>query len=53
MAKENRPTITLECSECHERNYSTTKNVKKQKEKLELKKYCRKCKVQTLHKETK
>lgn len=53
MAKENRPTIALECGECHERNYSTTKNTKITKDRLELKKYCSRCKKHTLHKESK
>jgi len=53
MAKKNRPVITLECTACRRRNYSTTKNIKTIKERIELKKYCRWCKKHTLHKETK
>ena len=45
--------ITLECTECKRRNYTTRKNKKNTKERLELKKYCSHCKAQTLHKETK
>ncbi|MDZ7272077.1 MAG: 50S ribosomal protein L33 [candidate division KSB1 bacterium] len=45
--------ITLECSECKNRNYSTTKDRKKHTAKLELKKYCPFCRHHTLHKETK
>ncbi|AXA35989.1 MAG: 50S ribosomal protein L33 [Candidatus Sumerlaea chitinivorans] len=48
-----RDIITLACSECDRRNYSTTRNKKKQQNKLELKKYCRHCRKHTLHKETK
>jgi len=44
--------ITLECSECKNRNYSTTKDKKKHTAKLELRKYCPFCKRHTLHKET-
>jgi len=53
MAKESRPPIALECSVCHRRNYWTTKNIKTQKERLELKKYCKWCRKHTLHKESK
>lgn len=53
MAKDAREVITLECPVCKERNYQTNKNTKLQKEKLELKKYCKTCKKHTPHKETK
>ncbi len=43
----------LECMECHSINYHTTRNKKMVKERLELKKYCKKCKQHILHKETK
>ena len=48
-----RDIITLACSECKRRNYSTTKNKKKTTERLELKKFCRWCRAHTAHKETK
>ncbi len=48
-----RDIITLACSECKERNYSTTRNKKTMTEKLELKKYCPSCRKHTPHKETK
>ena len=48
-----REIITLECTECKRRNYSTTKNKKNQRGRLELKKYCKFCKEHTVHKETK
>jgi len=48
-----RDIITLACSDCKRRNYSTTKNKKKTTHKLEFKKYCRFCRKHTLHKETK
>lgn len=45
--------ITLACTECKQRNYETQKNKKNNADRIELKKYCRFCKKQTLHKETK
>ncbi|MBN2468395.1 MAG: 50S ribosomal protein L33 [Deltaproteobacteria bacterium] len=48
-----RDNIILACSECKQRNYTTTKNKKATPKKLELKKYCRFCREHTLHKETK
>ncbi|MCX7661702.1 MAG: 50S ribosomal protein L33 [Candidatus Omnitrophica bacterium] len=48
-----REIITLECSSCKNRNYTTTKNKKKHPEKLELNKFCKFCKKHTLHKEIK
>lgn len=45
--------ITLACTECKQRNYDTQKNRKNDADRIELKKYCRFCKKQTLHKETK
>jgi large subunit ribosomal protein L33 len=49
----NRSIITLECSSCKERNYSTTKNKKKTQDKLNLSKYCPRCRKHVLHKEAK
>lgn len=45
--------IHLECTECKERNYSTTKNKKVNRDRLELKKYCRRCRRHTAHREIK
>ncbi len=45
--------ITLACTECKRRNYSTTKNKRTKPDKLEFKKYCRFCQAHTLHRETK
>ena len=55
MAKkgENRERVTLECTECKRENYRTEKNRKNTTERLELKKYCPKCKQHTKHKEEK
>jgi large subunit ribosomal protein L33 len=48
-----REIITLECTTCKRRNYSTTKNKKKQTARVEYKKYCPWCNKRTSHKETK
>ncbi len=48
-----REIITLECSQCKSRNYSTTKNRKKHSERLELKKFCPRCRKHVLHREVK
>ena len=48
-----REIITLACTECKRRNYTTTKNKKIMTEKLELKKYCRFCRKHIVHRETK
>jgi large subunit ribosomal protein L33 len=45
--------ITLECATCRERNYSTTKNKRANAEKLQLPKFCPRCRKHTGHKETK
>ncbi|MGD9018852.1 MAG: 50S ribosomal protein L33 [Desulfuromonadales bacterium] len=48
-----RDIVTLACTECKQRNYTTTKNKKNTPDKLEFKKYCRFCRKHTVHKETK
>ncbi|MFO7865844.1 MAG: 50S ribosomal protein L33 [Candidatus Aminicenantes bacterium] len=48
-----RDIVTLQCTECKRRNYTTTRNKKVTREKLELKKYCKFDKKHTLHKEIK
>ncbi len=48
----NRIIITLECKECRNRNYTTTKNKRRTPERLELSKYCPHCRRHTPHKET-
>jgi large subunit ribosomal protein L33 len=48
-----RVTVTLACTDCKQRNYTTTKNKKTTANRLELKKYCPTCKHHTLHRETK
>jgi large subunit ribosomal protein L33 len=48
-----RDIIILACTECKERNYSTTKNKRKHPERVEHRKYCSRCDKHTPHKETK
>ncbi|MGI6307260.1 MAG: 50S ribosomal protein L33 [Dethiobacteria bacterium] len=45
--------VTLACTDCKERNYTTTKNKRTNSDRLEYKKYCPRCAAHTLHKETK
>jgi large subunit ribosomal protein L33 len=55
MAKKKgiRPVITLECTNCHERNYTTEKNRRNDPGRMELKKYCPRCKEHQVHREVK
>ena len=48
-----RTIISLECTVCKRRNYTTTKNKKTQSEKLKIKKYCPYDRKHTDHKEAK
>ena len=52
-AKGAREHITLECTECKNRNYVSEKNKRNNSDRLEIKKYCKFCKKTTVHKETK
>jgi large subunit ribosomal protein L33 len=47
-----RDRVTLECTECCERNYTTTKNKRQHPERVEFKKYCPRCNAHRPHKET-
>ena len=49
---DNRPTVTMACGECKRRNYVTEKNRINDRDRIELKKYCRWCGRHTVHKET-
>lgn len=54
MAKrrtEARVLITLGCGECRERTYTTTKNRRNDTNRLELNKYCPRCRVHRVHRE--
>jgi large subunit ribosomal protein L33 len=50
---ENRPVISLACTTCKERTYSTRKNKRNDPGRLELNKFCPRCRRHTLHRETK
>ena len=45
--------ITLECTECKERNYLSEKNRRNDPSRIELSKFCPRCRAHTLHRETK
>ncbi|MEA3298030.1 MAG: 50S ribosomal protein L33 [Chloroflexota bacterium] len=56
MAKkkgEQRTIIHLECTLCHERTYTTVKNKRNDPHRLELNKFCPRCRAHTPHKEVK
>jgi len=48
-----RQELIIACSECKNRNYNTSKNKNTTTAKIELKKYCKKCRKHTVHKEIK
>ncbi len=53
--KEARVVVTMACTDCRGRNYTTSKNRTKQQARLELKKYCSRptCRKHTMHREAK
>ncbi|MCA9932695.1 MAG: 50S ribosomal protein L33 [Anaerolineales bacterium] len=53
MAKKAvRTVVTLACTECKERNYTTQKNRRNDPGRLELNKFCPRCRQYQLHRET-
>jgi large subunit ribosomal protein L33 len=52
MAKDTRPIITLACGSCRSRTYSTTKSRKNDPDRMEISKFCPRCRKHTPHKET-
>ncbi len=50
--KADRTIVTLECTECSNRNYTTEKNKRNDPQRMELNKYCRTQRKVTLHRET-
>jgi large subunit ribosomal protein L33 len=48
-----RPVITLACTVCKERNYTTEKNRRNDPGRIELRKFCPRCREHTMHRETK
>lgn len=54
MAKEGKRQMkTLVCSECKSENYREPRNVQNTPDRLELNRYCSKCRKHTVHKEKK
>ncbi len=52
MAKKgDRVLITLQCTECRERNYRSEKNRRKDPQRLERRRYCSRCQLHRLHRE--
>ncbi|HUV94529.1 MAG TPA: 50S ribosomal protein L33 [Anaerolineae bacterium] len=49
--RANRIVITLACTECRERNYTTEKNRTNDSGRITLTKYCRRCRKHTEHRE--
>ena len=47
-----RTLVTMACTECKRRNYTTTKNKQNNPDRIEFKKYCKWCGTHTLHRET-
>ncbi len=46
-----RGVITLQCGECRERNYATVKNRRNDTQRMELRKYCSRCRSHRTHRE--
>ncbi len=54
MAKKDiRVIVTLACTVCKERNYTTQKNRRNDSGRIEFNKFCPRCRKHTLHKEQK
>ena len=50
--KEDRQVINMACTECRQRNYATSKNRRNDPDRLELMKFCPRCRVRRTHRET-
>ena len=46
-----RGVITMQCSDCRERNYATVKNRRNDTQRMELRKYCSRCRTHRVHRE--
>ncbi|WP_027092017.1 50S ribosomal protein L33 [Cohnella thermotolerans] len=44
--------ITLACTSCKQRNYTTSKNKRTHSDRIELKKFCKFCNAHLPHRET-
>lgn len=55
MAKktDTRIVINMACTDCGERNYTTEKNKRNDPRRIELNKYCPRCREAKMHRETK
>lgn len=51
--KEARGNISLKCPKCGNLNYRVEKNKQNDPERMELNKFCPRCREHTAHKETK
>lgn len=49
--KEDRLVIDLACTECRQRTYTTQKNRRNDPDRIELRKYCPRCRGHRLHRE--
>ena len=49
--KEDRVSVDLACTECRQRSYTTEKNKRNDADRLELKKYCPRCRQHRVHRE--
>ncbi len=50
--KGDRLIVTLGCTECRERTYTSSKNRRNDPDRLELRKFCPRCRQHQLHRET-
>lgn len=50
--KGDRIIIHLACTECRERTYTTEKNRRNDTDRLELNKFCPRCRIRRVHRET-
>jgi len=49
--KEDRQIIDMACTECRQRTYTTEKNRRNDPDRLELRKYCPRCRVHRTYRE--
>jgi large subunit ribosomal protein L33 len=49
--KEDRVVVDMACTECRQRTYTTQKNRRSDPDRMELKKFCPRCRVHRVHKE--
>ncbi|MFQ5472849.1 MAG: 50S ribosomal protein L33 [Dehalococcoidia bacterium] len=49
--KEDRVIVDLACSDCRQRTYTTQKNRRSDPDRIELRKYCPRCRGHRMHKE--